>query len=309
MKKTKKTGLMLSLLLGLTMSIGAGEIFEPGLRNVQDERKTSFRPGQPMGLKGPYLGQKVPGKTPIPFAPDILLMAGVGGYGCGFSPDGKEFYFTRGTKIMVSKWESEGWTFPEPVGFSAGFTANEPHVAFDNKRIYWGWQHSKDFGIWAADRTPRGWSEPTFVGLGMFVSSSRNGDIFATNISLGDAGDYVAKARMVNGIFAGFDRLKGGMDALRPALTVDTAHPAIAPDGSYILFDIKGGSYLYVCFRESDGAWGEAIDLTKHGLDPKAGGAYISPDGKYLFVHLGQGYHWVSTALIEDLRPGRGKIS
>ncbi len=93
-------------------------------------------------LKGPYLGQKPPGMTPEVFAPGIISSPDHRELAGGtFSPDGKEYYFTRSIDndwvIMVSRLEPEGWTFPEPVKFSEGFTALEPHVTLDNRRIFW----------------------------------------------------------------------------------------------------------------------------------------------------------------------------
>jgi len=66
---------------------------------------------------------------------------------------------------------------------------------------------------------------------------------------------------------------------------------------------VEGGSYLFVSFKNQDGTWGEAIDLTEHGFDPLAGGAYISPDGKYLFFALRDDIWWVDIKVIENLRP------
>jgi hypothetical protein len=63
------------------------------------------------------------------------------------------------------------------------------------------------------------------------------------------------------------------------------------------------GDHLFVSFREADGTWGEPIDLAKHGFDPMAGGAYISPDGKYLFFSLNGDIWWVDIKVIESLRP------
>jgi hypothetical protein len=301
----------ISLGLALSLCLVLLESPEAARGRAADKRGRAFDPGQPARFTGSYLGQAPPGKIPRVFAPGFVSTGSAKESGGCFSPDGKEFYFSRSATIMVSRLGSTGWTNPEPASFSAGFDAFQPHVTLDNKRIYWGWRRpgppGPPYGIWAADRTPQGWSAPHYVGLGMNVSSSRNGDVFVTDISTSDTGDYIAKAHLVDGRFAGFDRLRGGMDALRPALTIDTAHPAIAPDGRYIVFDVKGGSYLYVCFRQNDGTWGEAIDLTRHGLNPKAGQATISPDGKYLFFHLEQDIYWVSTALVEELRPGVGR--
>jgi hypothetical protein len=85
------------------------------------------------------------------------------------------------------------------------------------------------------------------------------------------------------------------------------AHPCVAPDGSYLLFDVRGGNYLYFCSKMPDGTWGEAIDLTRHGFDPMAGGAYASPDGKYLFFHLNGDIWWVNINVIENLRSAAAK--
>jgi Tol biopolymer transport system component len=81
------------------------------------------------------------------------------------------------------------------------------------------------------------------------------------------------------------------------------AHPCIALDGSYIIFDVNGGAYMYVSFKSSDGTWREGIDLTQNGFDPLAGGPSISPDGKYLFFALDGDIWWVDIKVIENLRP------
>ncbi len=61
----------------------------------------------------------------------------------------------------------------------------------------------------------------------------------------------------------------------------------------------------YVSFKDQDGNWGEAIDLSDHGIKPGARGAYISPDGKYLFFSCDGDIWWVDIQVIEKLRPGR----
>ena len=99
------------------------------------------------------------------------------------------------------------------------------------------------------------------------------------------------------GPFVSYERLN------IPTYLCSRAHPCIAPDGSYILFDVHGGSYLFACFKKAGGTWGEAIDLTRHGFNILAGGAYVSPDGKYLFFALNEDIWWVDSKVIEKLRP------
>jgi hypothetical protein len=286
----------------------------------QEEARHSYKPGQPTGVQGPYFGQQPPGTSPQLFAPGVISMVTSGDYAITMSPDGKEFYFTRTNRLdrsqpqvtMVSRLVAGGWTFPEPAPFSAGFSAHEPHVSRDNKRIYWGWfrpvpagepnLQKMDYGIWASDRTVTGWSDAVFVGQGMFVSTANDGSVYVTDHTELPNG-YLAKARMVNGRFAGLERLKGGMDRVRSGKITNVAHPAIAPDGSFIVFDIEGGPHLCVCYRNADGTWSDAVDLTEHGVDPMAGIAFVSPDGKYLFYGCRGDVYWVSTELIARLRP------
>lgn len=286
MKRIKPAAIIVGLfLLGLGLGIFAAQ-------------------GTSTGLKGPYLGQAAPGKQPILFAPGIVSKAGSRVSACTFSPDGKEFYYTDQTKacIMVSLWTDQGWSVPAPFSVSAAFRAFEPHVTLDNKRIYWNGTDSARPGlqIFYAERTAQGWSAPRPAGEGMFVSSSRDGRVYVTH--MGAKSDYVSRAVMDGPRIVGYEDLKGGIEKIR-ARSDSVAHPCIAPDGSYIVFDIEGGPHLFVSFLEKDGTWGEAVDLALQGLDPKAGMASITPDGKYLFVSQAGDILWVSTRLIEDLRP------
>jgi len=265
-------------------------------------------------LQGPYLGQKMPGTTPEVFAPGIVSIPGSTEFTGCFSPDNKDYYFYRFSandedKIYFSRVIDGKWTNPRPAAFSQGFSASQPHITLDNKSLYFGWHHPLPKGEagnpqfpsqWVTTRTSSGWSEPKYAGQGMFVSSDREGRFYVTDLSY-QHGGYLTEVTVKDGRFTSYKVLKGGMDALRHM--EDMAHPFIAPDGSYLLFDVKGGNYMYVCFKMTDGTWGEAIDLTKHGFDPMAGGACVSPDGKYLFFHLNGDIWWVDAKVIEDLRP------
>jgi ankyrin repeat protein len=287
------------------------------LARMELERKSAFKPGQQTGLKGPYLGQTPPGKTPQLFAPGIFNLIGVSNYSPSFSADGKELYFTRARGreqvIMVCREETDGWTAPAPATFSAGSNAHEPHVTLDNKRVYWGWFRpvpagepkapTGDVGIYMSERTSSGWSPAKYVGQGMFVSSSRDGEIYVTDTSEAPQGNgYLARAVMADGRFAKLERLQGGIAKYRETVKW-IAHPCIAPDGSYILFD-NGNGQMQVSFRNQGGEWGSPIDLTRRGIDPNGGIASITPDGKYLFYRAGSDTYWVSTAVIEEARPG-----
>ena len=248
-----------------------------------------------------YLGQVPPGLTPQLFAPGIVSVDGAMDFAASFSPDGRELYFTRrydGQENVIYETHlvNGAWTEPAPASFSAGYVACEPHVTADNQTLYFGWAHSptseeksslEDGGIWAADRTADGWSEPRYVGEGMFVSSDRSGQVYVTRFA--SISPSLSTVTLTDGRFADWENIAAGV------------HPAIAPDGSYLVSD-DGNGYLRVRFRLENGNWGAAKDLTKYGIPVSASIASISPDGRYLFYVYDGDLYWVSTDLIKNLK-------
>jgi hypothetical protein len=250
-----------------------------------------------------YFGQTPPELIPEVFAPGIISVPTTVDYACTFSPNGHEVYFTRSTAstqtIYVTRLVDGTWTTPSPVSFSAGYPAHEPHLTLDDATIYFGWfravppgevSYVGDYGIWAADRTQAGWSAARYVGQGMFVSSSADGRLFVTDIS--SEPFYIAQVHLTAGRFTSYARIAAG------------THPCIAPDGSYLVYDIEAGKHLVVRFRQPSGTWGALVDLTSHGIPLQAGIASLSPDGKYLFYSYNGDSYWVSTGLIEALGGG-----
>lgn len=86
------------------------------------------------------------------------------------------------------------------------------------------------------------------------------------------------------------------------------AHPFIAPDESYILWDGEretgfGGNDIYISVKQEDGSWGEAINLGGAvNTSAEESGAYITPDGKYLFFNSNQDVHWIDAKIISTLK-------
>jgi len=251
-----------------------------------------------VGASITYLGQTPPGLEPQVFAPGIVSIPEMNDYAGTFSADGTEFYFTRGVgkqghKIYETHLANGVWTTPAPVSFIADDDSFEPHVTLDNQTLYFSWFHplpsgeksAKVFGIWAMDRTPAGWSEPRYVGDGMFVSSDQSGQIYVTDMRTYS----LSKATLTDGRFTKLESLGAGI------------HPAIAPDGSYLVFDNGDGNFR-VRFRLADGNLGAAKDLSRQGIPASASIASISPDGKYLFYTDKGDLYWVSTELIKGLQ-------
>lgn len=251
-------------------------------------------------LSGPYLGQTLPGVVPQIFAPGFISHPATVEYSASFSPDGTEFFFTRRVGQAQNLYEThlvDGiWSDPAPVAFTAGYRAHEPHITLDNATLYFGWfrplpegvPHDMDYGIWAVDRLAEGWSEPRYVGLGMHVSSDLSGQLYVTDLSTSP--HSLSQVTLSDGHFNAYEYIALG------------AHPCIAPDGSYLIYDYGGGDDLFVRFRQQDGAWGDATELPLQDFAHGAGIASISPDGLYLFYTDGEDIYWVSTEIITALR-------
>ncbi len=261
-------------------------------------------------LKGPYVGQTPPGLTAKIFAPNFISQPNIAEFTCSFSPDGNEIYFYRihenwYCKIYCSKQINGVWTTPEELSFTTGFSAAQPHVTLDNTTMYFSWNvgnagnlPGKDPGIYFVKRTNTGWSTPQLAGQGMYQTSSLDGQLYTTDMStvFVNGKTYLVKVQRTNDLFTGYEKLN-----IQPEYGKQ-AHPCISPDGSYLLFDVGGGSHMFVSFKNPDGTWGEGIDLTDHGFDVAVGAAYITPDGKYLFYHFNGDLYWVSTDVILNLK-------
>lgn len=255
-----------------------------------------------LNLNGPYLGQTPPGNTPKVFAPNIISIPNHTEFSLSFSPDGNEVYFYRyGTnvsaKIYFSKSVNEKWSELKELSISKGYEGYEPHVTMDNKTLYFYWKKSTMEGIYFSTRNTNGeWNAPSyFCSNMMYFTSSSSGVLYTTELT--PERPYLAKVKFQNGSFAGFERLN-----INAPANSYTAHAAIAPDESYLLFDIAGGEHMMITFKQEDGSWGDPIDLTTKGFPEAAGGPYISPDSKYLLYHFKGDIYWVSTNVVTNLR-------
>lgn len=296
--------------------------------DVQGETKLTqtAEAGRSTGLRGPYLGQPLPGLKPEVFAPGLVSTAGNYEFSITFSPDGREAYFTRRgdeggrNTIMVSRWEKDGWTAPEEAAFCKGFPSNAPHVTPDGKKLFFGCFRAQpgaeraEYGIWFTERTADGWGEPRFYGVGMFVSSDRSGNLYMTDITQAAGGGLVMHPRR-EGAFGPPVRMPAAVNEPTPV-----AHGFMAPDGGYVVFDTyfrpggQGGEGdLYVSFKNPDGSWTEARNLGDEVNTPATNFCpSLSPDGKYLFFSTRRDIYWVSAEVIERLRPvvgGDGVLS
>jgi len=278
----------------------------------QTKEVAKLAPGQKTKLRGPYLGQTLPGLEPMVFAPGIISTAGNLEFSIAFTPDGREIYFTRRqdkggrNTIMVCRLEKDGWTAPEEASFCKGFPSNEPHITPDGKKLYFGCNRQRpggeqaDYGIWVTERTEKGWGESRYHGPGMYVSSTRMGDLYMTDVT-NVAGGGLIKYPMKSGAQGAPEQMPAALNA-----PVPIAHGFVAPDESTIVFDSynrpggQGGEGdLYACFRKEDGSWGETVNLGDTINTPGTNFCpMVTPDGKYLFYAACRDIYWVSAEVI-----------
>jgi len=92
-----------------------------------------------------------------------------------------------------------------------------------------------------------------------------------------------------------------------------TAHPFIAPDESYLIWDSEreggyGASDLYISFQHKNGSWGPAINMGNK-VNSEQGDTYasVTPDGKHLLFNRridgsNTDIYWIDAQIIETLR-------
>jgi len=268
------------------------------LLNACNTKKQDSEDNNSSIVENLYFGQKPPGLIPETFTRGILSIEGweLGGV---FTPDMKEFYFTTSAgdapldpTVSVFRKENRVWK-------KYDFYATGGNILY-----------SKDKYI---ERTDSGWSEIKSLG-------APYEDIRIMRLTASSQGTLVfdEATRDGNGVLR-YSRLIDGKREAPIPLSKEintgkwTAHPFIAPDESYIIWDSErdggyGDSDMYISFRQPDGSWGAAINFgDKINTDGEDGGGYVTPDGKYLSYcpRCTPPYDrmWVDAQIIENLRP------
>lgn len=273
-----------------------------------------FAPMEKTRIKGCYLGQEPPGQTPKIFAEGIISTSGNFEFGCTFSPDGKEFYFTRRpegekNRIMISRISGNCWAAPSVFDSSDYYMENEPYITPDGSKLFFGsyriipGSSERKYAVWYKEKAETGWGEAKFFDVTMYVSAAADGNIYATDISTPQSRGII-KYKHVNGNYEKPVKLQGEFISR-------AAHPCIAPDESYIIFDWEPESDkdknlpgFYLSFNKGNDKWGDPIFLGEMlGSDGILMCAYISPDGKYLFYSTHKDIYWIGTDFINELRP------
>jgi len=301
-------------------------------------------------LKGPYLGQEPPGNTPEIFAPGIVSK----GYNecmAFFTPDGKEFYFMLWGAphglILFMKEESNRWTKPQVASFSGKYhgkfslSPDGNKIVFSSNRPLDGrGEPIESYYSWIVERNVTGWSEAKNLGtlinleksFAAYPTISKNGNLYFFSDREGGVGNCdIWVSKFVNGHYTEPENLGKSINTKLPEVD-----PFIAPDESYIIFcrrdDGFGRFDLFISFREADGSWTKAKNMTDK-INSIAGEICpsVSPDEKYFFFSSNRTVHknysktpityeekikilnspgngsidiyWVDAKIIENLKP------
>ena len=164
------------------------------------------------------------------------------------------------------------------------------------------------------ERTDAGWSEVKTLGAPfkdipiMRLSASSKGTYYF-DFADHDGDGYIRYSRLIDGKREKPQKMSKAINSGKL-----TAHPFIAPDESYLIWDAErdggyGGPDLYISYRAKDGSWGAAINLgDKINTEHSDAFGSVTPDGKYLFFYraISPGnldIFWVDAQFIETLRP------
>ena len=252
-------------------------------------------------LEGPYLGQKTPGLIPELFAPEIVSTEEYLETVVTFLPDMTELSFTRfdgenrKPTLFVMQNQNNRWSRKSILSsdtkryeerFNPSLSQMKRHEIF------------KDIPI-----------------TGFTVSAKGTYYFYFIDFEKDGIG-HMSYSRRINGEYEAPIKMSKAINTGRYI-----AHPFIAPDESYLMWDAEkeGESTpdIYISFRQKDGSWGAAINMgAQINTASNEGSPSVTPDGKYFFFkrgnwktkkdgsryYVGENY-WMDAQVIENLRP------
>ncbi|MEM7297695.1 MAG: hypothetical protein AAF391_05455 [Bacteroidota bacterium] len=256
-------------------------------------------------LSGPYFGLEPPGQTAKVFAPGIVSTELYELFSA-FTPDMKEFYFVRydtadKASMIVYTYENNKWK-----SSVAGPRVGEPFISPDGQTMHLGKRYM--------ERTDSGWS--ALKSLGEPYSEMR-----IMRLTASSTGTYYFDTAGEEPIR--YSKVSDGKREEPKTLNIDlgknSAHPFIAPDESWLIWDDQretgyGRADIYISFKQEDDSWGPAINMGRRvNTEESDSYATITPDGKYMLfnrrIHEDNvDIYWVDAKIIETLRADARKF-
>jgi hypothetical protein len=271
--------------------------------------RTGWAPAWPDGLRGPYLGQGLPGLSPRMFAEGII---GLGNHEhhLTISPDGTEMLWViadryRSRHAIIRVVERDGvWIPPEVAPFSGRYNDFAPSFVPDgsallfssNRPLPGATDPSEDSNLWEVARTATGWGEPHPLPAPVNDGSSEYNPSMTRDGLLvfqdhDSAGPDIYTTRRVNGVWQPPRKIAGKVNTPGAEIT-----PFVSGDGSTLVFtsDRPGGQGdmdIWVSHRMSGDTWSDPVNAGPRVNTPWPEAIpMLSPDGSVLFFTSFQGY-------------------
>ncbi len=260
--------------------------------------------------KGPYLGEKPPGRVAKIFAPGIIS-DGMNNRDIAITPDGKEIYYCSSfgnfsySKIFYVRQLDDGsWTTPEIASFcsSGEYYDIEPFISHDGEQLYFmstrpdikkGETKGGDQDIWVVDRVGDSWGTPYNLGEPVsssmeeyFPSLTKDGTIYFTRQKNGDPVGVIYRSKLVDGKYSEPEKLPEQVNC-----GSNRFNAYVAPDESYVIVPAVwpekslGGIDYFITYRNEKDEWSDPI-LIENSVSTESDREYsaaLSTDGKYLF--------------------------
>lgn len=249
--------------------------------------------------KDEYLGQKPPGLTPELFAPGIVATKEHRETEVLFTPNMTELSFTR----LGGKYKSPTWLVMQFKDNSWKLknipSSEQKHYKQHFEKSV---EHMNKIDVF---------NDIPIVGY----TKSLNETYYFYELDLKDGSGQLSYSRKINGKYEKPIVMNKNINKGKYI-----AHPFVAPDESYLMWDAEVDGQntpdMFISFKNEDGTWGEAINMGDTINTP----AYeqrpkLTPDGKYLFFWRGDrkvdkngdtywvgNPHWVDAKIISKLK-------
>jgi len=239
-----------------------------------------------------------------------------------FSPDGKEFYFTklnatttfpRIALLCVSHWQHGKWSTPEVLPFSGRNLDFPPRLSPDGQTMYFAssrvpsGKKAHVLRIWKTTKTEAGWSEPQPLPAPVNApedrwnwgaSVTKTGTIYFASDREQQGRPQIYLSRLVNGVYHNPEKLGPEINS-----EFNDYDPFVSADESLLFFVSSGeggppfghrpdtlytGGFPYArgdiyVSQNVNGQWTKAKHVG-HGVNSVADEDYpaLTPDGKHL---------------------------
>lgn len=273
-----------------------------------------------------YFDQTPPGLKPEKFAPGIISTDEDEQNGI-FSPDGKEFYFTKVTKKFEFipfriKITNNVYGEAEACDIFDGYKGGEIFISPNGDRLFFVAIISRNppnSDIFCQIKTEEGWGEAFNIGSPVntdgwegYPSVSRDGTLYFYANKEDSVGNFdLYCSRYEKGKYATPQNLGPGVNT-----QYNEFNPGISPDGKYLIFNspdrpgnLGKGHDLYISFRKENGTWSEAVHMGKDiNSSDSDYSAIVTADGKYIFFSSRRNpdrnadIYWFNAEYVEELK-------